>query len=126
MLYRFHDGKYLPIIDIKLKLYEGWYNTRAYVDSGASYCLFHADVAELLGLNLESGEPSEMTVGDGDSLKVYIHKIKIICAGEEFIASIGFSKEIGIGFNIIERKDIFDKFIVCFHEKGKFLEFTKI
>jgi|SRR3989344_3240613 len=124
ILYRFHDGKHLPIVDIKLKSCDGWYNTRAYVDSGASYSLFHADVAEILGLVLESGELIEMTVGDGDSLKVYIHRIKIICGGEEFTASIGFSKGIGVGFNIIGRKDIFDWFIVCFHEQEKFLELT--
>src|SRR3989338_6606807 len=109
ILYRFHDGKHLPIVDIKLKSCDGWYNTRAYVDSGASYSLFHADVAELLGLELEHGELTEMIAGDGDSLKVYIHRVPIFCADKEFTASIGFSKDIGVGFNIIGRKDIFDR-----------------
>ena len=124
--YQFFEGKFLPIITIQMKNKEEWLIIDAFVDTGASYSLFHADVAELLGLVLENGELSEMITGDGDSMKVYIHKIKVVVANTEFIASIGFSKDIGVGFNIIGRKDIFDRFIVCFHEKGKFLEFTSI
>jgi hypothetical protein len=42
-----------------------------------------------------------------------------------FDAAIGFSKQLGIGFNIIGRKDVFERFIVCFDEKEKFVEFYR-
>lgn len=111
---------------IQLKGRREWLRTRAYVDTGASYSLFPADVAEVLGFNLEEGELHEMVVGDGNTLKVYVHKIMISLAGKEFIASIGFSKGMGVGFYIIGRKDIFEKFVVCFNEKDKFVEFTPL
>lgn len=95
-----------------------------YIDTGASFCLFHADVAEVLGIKLETGEKREMILGDGDSIAVYAHKVKVLLAGVEFIASIGFSKDLKIHFYIIGREDIFSQFIICFHEKEKMIEFT--
>ena len=121
--YRFFEGQFLPIVPIVLRGKEGWMASRAYVDSGASYCLFHADVAEILGLVLENGHPHEVTVGDGNNLKVYLHKVKVSLAEKEFEAILGFSKGVGIGFNIVGRRDIFDKFIVIFNEKEKWVEF---
>lgn len=122
--YRFYEGQFLPIVLIGLKGKSGWIKSQVYVDTGASYSLFHTDMAEILGLNLEEGKPYEMVVGDGNTLKLYLHKIPVSLAGQEFIATIGFSKGIGVGFNIIGRKSIFDNFIICFNEKEKYIEFT--
>jgi len=33
------------------------------------------------------------------------------------------SKQLGIGFNIIGRKDVFERFKICFDEKEKVIEF---
>ncbi len=124
--YQFAEGRFLPIVTIKLQGKQGGINSTAYLDTGASYSLFHTDIAEILGIQLEKGELSEMTVGDGDTLKVYLHKLKVQIADKEFFAMIGFSKGIGIGigFNIGGIKDIFDRFIICFHQKEKYVEFT--
>ena len=45
-------------------------------------------------------------------------------AQKQIEATIGFSKGIGIGFNIIGRKDIFESFTVCFKEREKCIEFS--
>lgn len=124
--YHYLEGKFLPIVLLRLKGKEEWIESRAFVDTGASYSLFHADFATILGLELEHGELSEMVVGDGKILKVYIHRIRVSIAGQEFIASIGFSKDLGIGFYIIGRKDIFDRFLVSFNEKEKWVEFRPL
>lgn len=124
--YRFAEGQFLPIITLKLKGKEEWVESTAYVDSGASYSIFHSEIAEILNLDIEKGELREMSVGDGNILKVYLHEILIIIAEREFKAYIGFSKGIGVGFNIIGRKSIFDRFVVCFHEKEKYVEFSPL
>lgn len=54
---------------------------------------------------------------------VYTHRLEIQIGDEEFNAMIGFSRRLGIGFNIIGRKDIFERFKVCFDEKEKVVEF---
>jgi len=116
------QGRFLPIISIRLKGKE-WVEFRAFVDSGAGYSIFQAEMAEILGLRLENGTESYVTVGDGSQIKVYIHRVKVRIAGQEFDATIGFSRHLGIGFNIIGRLDIFDRFRVCFDESERVVEF---
>lgn len=86
--YQYFEGKFLPIITLKLKGKEEWVEFKAFIDTGASYCLFHADVAEVLGIKLEEGQKEEMTLGDGDILEVYVHNFTISIAGKEFCAKI--------------------------------------
>ena len=122
--YQYLEGKFLPLVPIKLKKVNEWLVLRGFVDTGASFCLFPADILELLGKNLEDGEKREMVVGDGNSLEVYLHKLLISIAGKEFETPVGFSKGLNIHLFIIGRENIFDKFVVCFHEKEHLIEFT--
>jgi len=117
-------GKLLPIVPIRLGS-EEWISVDAYVDSGASYSIFHAWIAEALGLRLEDGEKDYLTVGDGSQIIVYVHPIRVQLAGNEFDARIGFSRRLGIGFNILGRADIFDRFRICFSDKEGVVEFEE-
>ena len=116
-------GRYLPVIPLKIKGEVGWIIYNAFVDSGAGYSIFQSDVAEDLNLKLEEGRREYVTVGDGSLIIVYIHRLEIQIGDEVFEAGIGFSKQLGIGFNIIGRKDIFEKFKICFDEREKVVEF---
>jgi hypothetical protein len=117
-------GKFSPIVPIRLKHRNGeWTEFKAYVDSGASYSIFRAEIADILELKLEDGEKAYVTVGNGSLIPVYSHQITIQLAEEEFKATIGFSKRLGIGFNILGRKDVFERFKICFDEREKTVEF---
>ena len=118
-------GKFAPIIPIKLKGRDRRIVFDAYVDSGASYSVFKPEIAEILGIEMDRGEKILVKVGDGSLITVYLHKVEIDLADKVFSATIGFSKQLGIGFNILGRKDIFDNFVVSFHEKEKYVEFTE-
>jgi len=118
-------GRFLPIISLQLKG-KGtveWITFDAFVDSGASYSIFKAEIGDILGLDVEKGEKMFITVGDGSLIIVYVHQLGIQIGDEKFDAMIGFSKQLGIGFNIIGRKDIFERFKICFDEKEKVVEF---
>ena len=117
-------GKFAPIIPIRLMGRSGWITFDAYVDSGATYSIFKPEMAEILGIEPDKGERQYVTVGDGSLITVYLHKVKIDLAGKIFEATIGFSKQLGIGFNILGRKDIFDNFVITFNEKGKYVDFN--
>ena len=122
--YQQRHGKFLPIIPIKLKSVVGeWITFDAFVDSGASYTLFTAEIGEILGLDVENGEKIYVTVGDGSLITVYLHELEVKIGEKTFKATIGFSKQLGIGFNIIGRKDFFEKFKICFDERAKIVEF---
>ncbi|MEE9118408.1 MAG: hypothetical protein V3U02_07430 [Calditrichia bacterium] len=122
--YIFLEGKYLPIVPLELKD-EEWIEFRVFVDSGASYSIFHADVAEILGLVYTNGEKNYMTVGDGAQIPVYSHDMKVRFIDKEFTAKIGFSNELGIGFDILGREGFFDRFVVCFDDRERILKFIE-
>jgi len=111
-------GKYLPIVSLELRGKE-WVELDAFADSGASYSIFHSDIAEILGISLEKGKKDYVTVGDGSVMPVYKHDIQVKFCEKKFIAKIGFSKSLGIGFNILGRDDFFDRFVFCFDNKKK-------
>ena len=115
-------GKLLPVVPIELKGGE-WISYDAYVDSGAGYSIFHSDVIDDLEIKLEDGEKTYITVGDGSQIIAYLHKILVKIADQEFVAGIGFSERLGIGFNIIGQSDIFDRFKICFDGEEKLVEF---
>lgn len=122
--YQQRHGRFLPIIPIKLKSVNGeWITFDAFVDSGASYSIFTAEIGEILGLDVEGGEKIYVAVGDGSLIAVYLHKLEVKIGEKIIKATVGFSKQLGIGFNIIGRKDIFERFKVCFNEKEKVVEF---
>ena len=122
--YIYFEGKFLPIVPLKIKSKEEWIEFKVFIDTGASYCLLHADIAEILGINLEKGQQDEMVVGDGNKILVYIHTLTVSIAEKEFQARVGFTKGIGVNLDILGRKDIFDKFVVCFNEKEKTITFN--
>ena len=115
-------GRLLPIVPIELKGKE-WISFDAYVDSGASYSIFHADICEDLGIELESGKEGFISMADRSQIKIYMHNIRVKIAEKEFTAAIGFSRHLGIGFNIIGRLDVFNKFKICFDEEENLVEF---
>lgn len=119
-------GRNLPIIPLRVKDENGWVSYNAFVDSGAGYSIFQSDVAEDLNLKLEEGKKEYVTVGDGSLIVVYLHGLDIEIGKEAFKAAIGFSKQLGIGFNIIGRKGIFERFKICFNEREKVMESIKL
>ena len=93
----------------------------AYVDSGASLSIF--SYRKEFEIDLEKGNLVYVTVGDGGNIPVYIHSMEMEIGKERFSAEIGFSKRLGIGFNIIGRRDNFDVFDICFSDKKKETKF---
>ena len=118
-------GNYLPLVPIELRG-EEWVEVRAFADTGASRSLFHSSIASVLGIDIEKGKETKAMVADGSFISVYLHKISVRFCGKEFEASIGFSKRLGAEFNILGRKDFFDRFIFCFNDYDKILSINEI
>ena len=118
--YKEYNGKFHPVIPVVLFTKEPT-QFEAYVDSGASLSIF--SYLKGLEIDLEKGNLVYVTVGDGGSIPVYIHCMEMEIGEERFNAEIGFSKRLGIGFNIIGRRDIFDIFDICFSDKKKEIRF---
>jgi len=119
------DDKYLPIVPLIVKgKVEAEIN--AFVDSGAGVSVFNFDTAEMIGIEAENGKKEFVKIGDGSFIEIFVHTLEIRFAGKSFKAKIGFSRGLGVGFNIMGRMDIFENFIVSFNEKEKCIEFTEL
>ena len=46
--------------------------------------------------------------------------------GKLLVAPIGYSAKLGVPFNLIERRGVFDQFRVCFHAKRKVVSFQTV
>lgn len=114
-----------PIIPFQIKAEGQWHEIWAYVDSGASYSILKAEEAVRLGIAIHKGKKISVTVGSGEKISVFLHKLKIKIGKEELIAIIGFSKELRIELNLIGRKDIFETFKVCFSDSKGILTFQR-
>ena len=119
-------SKYGPVVPVALKGKKRWIPFNAFVDTGADYSVFHADIAILMGIKLTSGEKKIVTVGDGDDMTTYLHKVKVYFADFIFNAAISFSSHLGVGFNLIGRKTFFEKFQFCFNDRFKIVRVTHL
>ena len=97
-----------------------------YVDSGAAYSILRAQIAEGIGFDYRKGERIYAQVGDGSFIPVYLHDLEIQLGAKQFIGKVGFSEKLGVGFNLLGRMSIFDRFKICFMENEGVLSFEWI
>ncbi len=116
-------GRLAPLITIAVRMKDSWYPVEVYVDSGAAYTLLHARIADGISFDYRAGERSYLQVGDGSFIPVYLHSLEVQLGTERFTASVGFSEKLGIGFNLLGRTGIFERFRICFDESHGVLSF---
>ncbi|MBI5399193.1 hypothetical protein HZB07_01055 [Candidatus Saganbacteria bacterium] len=114
---------FAPVVELQI-FGEEWVSFNLFVDTGASFTIFHSETARLLGINYRKGALVFLTVGDGRQIPVYRHKLKVLFSGQEFKAIIGFSSRLGVGFHLLGREDFFENFRICFNDRDKVLETT--
>jgi len=86
----------------------------AVVDSGSPWCLFHADVATAIGINVTHGieEPLGGVIG-GAVGKMWFHTVKLCLLGTIIDITAGFSPKLSVA-GILGRSGFFDNYIVTF------------
>jgi hypothetical protein len=119
------QGHFAPIVYLQVWTRNRWLYLQAYVDSGASWSVFHADVAQLLGLKLRQLKRRYVTLGNGAVLPIYFDHIRVRFAGAEFSVPVGFSDALHMGFNLMGRAGFFTKFTMCFNDRARLLTVTR-
>jgi hypothetical protein len=120
--YTLHKGYLLPIIPITILGHWVW----VFVDSGAAFTILRVDDAARIGVDWRGGRPQMIMVGDGGFIPVYFHDLSIQIDKWQVTAPVGFSERLGVGFNLLGRKGIFDQFQVCFNDHIRKVTFQKI
>jgi hypothetical protein len=106
-----------------MELESVWQPLELYLDSGATYTILRPKVAQALGLNWAVGRKVFVQVGDGSQIPVYLHRLNVQIGPTRFRATVGFSDKLGLGFHLLGRQDVFERFRICFHEKRKVVTF---
>ena len=125
----FPNQKYLlrPVIPITFQTKNGSLEYAALIDSGADYCLFHAFIAEQIGLNVKKGKVLVYYGTSGKQNKAYFHEVEFT-VGETLVKSfVGFSYDIEeLDFGLLGQNGFFDKFEVKFNVNKEEIELTAI
>ena len=85
----------------------------ALIDSGASRCIFHADIGKAVGFDVRKGEAEETFGISGQSSTLYLHKISLYVADQMVTIRGGFSYEIPLAA-VLGRIGLFDNFKITF------------
>lgn len=116
-----------PIIPLTVKSEEGQsVGYYALIDSGADYCIFHGEVAEAIGIDVESGE-KEQFGGVQSSKKPCVgnaHTVCFVVGGHAIPARVCFSYDISTkdGYGIVGQHGFFDAFKIRFNLNKEVVE----
>ena len=118
---------FYPILSLTLinpKTKKAFPNYLVLVDSGASSCVFHAGIAEEIGINIESGQKAPLRGVIGEAGQQFFHSVSLVIAGHEFKSKVGFSDDLKMPFGLLGQVGFFDQFRVCFDFPKKEFEIT--
>lgn len=112
---KYAQGVLRPVIPIQLKHQNRFINYEALVDSGADFCIFDAQIGELLGIDIKNGERQRVSGITGVQEPYYIHTITAFVGGWPYKIQAGFLPNIArLGYGVVGQKGFFDIFVVKF------------
>lgn len=116
-----------PVIQITLENGRSSFGYFVLVDSGADYCIFHAKIGELLGLDIKQGKPLTFYGTSGEPQKAYFHEITFKIGGNEHKCDIGFSYDMEkLAYGILGQHGFFDKWVVKFEYNKENIELKEL
>ena len=89
----------------------------AIIDSGATRCLFHSELATYLGIDLKSGL-LEITNGIGGEEQVWLHDVTLFIPGGPVKIRAGFKESLPVA-GLLGTTGFFDHFNVTFEAYSK-------
>jgi len=112
---KYAPGVLRPVIPIEILHKDVAVPYEVLVDSGADICIFDAQIAEILGIDLKNGKEQKVSGLTGISESYYLHPVTISVGGWEYKVEVGFLSNIGkFGYGVVGQKGFFDIFIVKF------------
>ena len=78
--------------------------------------MLNVDEALRLGIDWQTGRRQMIVVGDGSYIPAFIHDLPVQIGDTQITVPIGFSERLGVGFNLLGRSGVFNRFEVCFND----------
>jgi hypothetical protein len=99
----------------------------AVVDSGATRCLFHADLALAIGFDFKAGKP-EMTYGIGGVEESYVHQVRLIVpdgSGKQLTIHAGFKEGLPVA-GLLGMNGFFEYYNIAFDPDQKVCDIVRV
>ncbi len=111
-----------PIIPLTILFKDRFVQYQALLDTGADYNVFHADIADYLGINLTKGKTVKVMGIGGDSIKGYKHNVEIKVGKNLIKTMIVFSRQIPDNATaVLGNQGFYDHFTATFNYKEKII-----
>ena len=112
---KYGSGILRPVIPIEIIYKDCAVVYEVLVDSGADFCIFDAQIGEILGIDIESGEKQEVWGITGVGERYYVHPVTIKIGGWLYKIKAGFLPNIArLGYGVVGQQGFFDIFVVKF------------
>jgi hypothetical protein len=120
---KIYKGIIRPIIPIQLE-FQGrkiWYEVL--VDSGADNCIFDAEIADIFGIDVESGLKAHVVGITGKPEPYFIHRLQLSVGDASFPLYAGFKRGFPkFGYGVVGQKGFFEHFMVQFDYQQETIE----
>lgn len=116
-----------PVIPVDIKYNNRIVGYEALIDSGADFCIFDAQIADILEIDLSDTKTQMVSGIIGRPEPYYIHKVQIIIGGWPFFMEVGFLRNIAhLGYGVLGQKGFFNRFTTKFDYQKEEIELKPI
>ncbi len=122
--YRRYRGALSPVVPIEVRAKKRWRRIFAYVDSGAAYSILTVATARRLGLMRIKARRLAVTTSGGQTQKISLHRLWVRLAGQRLSITFGVPRGFDLDFNLLGRRDLFERFQITFDDKNGLLTLT--
>ena len=114
-----------PVVDLPLKLTQGYLGVRFFLDTGADVSMLPRDFAEPCGVDLASAPPVRVTGIEGGGIQAWVGEITLQIGGEDVLLPCLFTERDDTPA-LLGRAGIFALFNVSFDCRNRRIVFESI
>ena len=112
-----------PVIDARVLFNGSSARYKVLIDSGADFCIFHAEIGELLGVPIKDGKKLTFFGTSGSPQVAYFHDIQLELGGHVMDLYCGFSYDMKpLPYGLLGQTGFFDRFKVELDYSNKRIE----
>ena len=89
----------------------------ALLDSGADFSIFHAEIADAMGLDLRKAEPVRFSGVSGSGCRGRRRNVTLELAGHRIRCAVVFADGLNLPYAILGQAEVFRRFVITFDGK---------
>jgi hypothetical protein len=109
------------MMPIRITVGAHWVDASVLVDSGVDVTVLDAELADDLGLVLESGEHAVIQGATGVSQDVYFHQVQLAVGPISYGARVAFTRR-AEPYGLAGQLGLFDQFLISFDRRAEEFE----